>query len=394
MTTTDELPTLGPTRRHRPVRPRVPVFLQVVLAVFAFVIVLVALVAAPRQSVTPSSRTVVGVEELVRLTGPTGTNIEVLARIDTGASSSSIDTNLAKSLGFDLENADRVAVASSLGRERRPVVNVAMQLAGTVVPARMNVNDRTRRSNLVLLGRDDLRSFHVAVGDRLLTSPGDTRAPRALQVLLAQAPALGPTELLAILPLAALFIVVLRVVVGLATLGTFSPVLLALGYTQAGLTLGLMLTAAMFAFGFVAEPLLRRFRLPRVARLATLIGVVTVGLLTVQELAGLSGASDSWGAALPVVVTAVTLERMWETWDTEGVLTAKEGLITLAVAVVATLMMVTPFARALVERSPLQLALVCTALAFLVGSYRGLRLLEIRRFRRAARALPHSEGPI
>ncbi len=211
MTTTDELPTLGPTRRHRPVRPRVPVFLQVVLAVFAFVIVLVALVAAPRQSVTPSSRTVVGVEELVRLTGPTGTNIEVLARIDTGASSSSIDTNLAKSLGFDLENADRVTVASSLGRERRPVVNVAMQLAGTVVPARMNVNDRTRRSNLVLLGRDDLRSFHVAVGDRLLTSPGDTRAPRALQVLLAQAPALGPAELLAILPLAALFIVVLRV---------------------------------------------------------------------------------------------------------------------------------------------------------------------------------------
>ncbi len=171
--------------------------------------------------------------------------------------------------------------------------------------------------------------------------------------------------------------------------------LLALGYTQAGLTLGLMLTAAMFAFGFVAEPLLRRFRLPRVARLATLIGVVTVGLLTVQELAGLSGASDSWGAALPVVVTAVTLERMWETWDTEGVLeAAKEGLITLAVAVVATLMMVTPFARALVERSPLQLALVCTALAFLVGSYGGLRLLEIRRFRRAARALPHSEGPI
>ncbi len=294
-----------------------PPVLQVVVAVFAFVIVLVALIAAPRQSVTPSSRTVVGVEEFVRLTGPTGTNIEVLARIDTGASSSSIDTNLAKSLGFDLENADRVTVASSLGRERRPVVNVAMQLAGTVVPARMNVNDRTRRSNLVLLGRDDLRSFHVAVGDRLLTSPGDTRAPRALQVLLAQAPALGPAELLAILPLAALFIVVLRVVIGLATLGTFSPVLLALGYTQAGLTLGLMLTTAMFAFGFAAEPLLRRFRLPRVARLATLIGVVTVGLLTVQELAGLTGASDSWGAALPVVVTAVTLERMWETWDTE-----------------------------------------------------------------------------
>ncbi len=73
---------------------------------------------------------------------------------------------------------------------------------------------------------------------------------------------------------------------------------------------------------------------------------------------------------------------------------AKEGLITLAVAVAATLMMVTPFTRALLERSPLQLALVCSALAFLVGCYRGLRLLEIRRFRHAARALPRSEGPI
>lgn len=193
---------------------------------------------------------------------------------------------------------------------------------------------------------------------------------------------LGPTGLLAVLPLAVLIIVVLRVVLGVTTLGTFSPVLLAIGYGQAGLVPGLALTVGMFVLGFVLQPVLRRARLPRVVRLAALVGMVAVALVSLQEYGGLGPAADSWGAALPVVVTAVIVERLWETWDSDGALDAvRDAAVTLAVAAMVAVVMLTPVVRALAETVPVELALVCTALTLAAGGYRGLRVDELMRFR-------------
>ena len=95
--------------------------------------------------------------------------------------------------------------------------------------------------------------------------------------------------------------------------------LLAIGYSQSGLVPGVLLTVSMFVLGFAVQPLLRRLRLPRVVRLAALIGVVTVALLSLQQLGVASGPVDSWAASLPVVVTAIIIERLWETWELDGV---------------------------------------------------------------------------
>ncbi len=359
---------------------------QVLLGFASVVVVVGAVVLSPRVDVARRPQHVIGTQELVRVTGPTGETVEVVARIDTGAVSSSIDDDLADRLGFDLENAETVTIASSLGREERPVVFGALQLAGEEKATRFNVADRSQRSNLVLVGRDDIRGFQVVVGQRLLSTPGEETAPSALRTLFSQGPALGPQSLLEVLPLAALIIVLLRVVVGLNTLGTFAPILLATGYTQAGLTRGLLITAVIFVVGVAVQPLLRRFRLPRVARLAMLIGLVVMVLLGLQEITGMTGAADSWGAALPVVVTAVMIERLWETWDLEGAGDAiKEALVTLAVAVLVTLLIVAPFTRLVAEAAPIAFALACTIWAGLAGGYRGLRLVELMRFWPAAR---------
>lgn len=303
------------------------------------------------RSASGSTLPTIGEQETVRITGPTGKTIEAIARVDTGASASSIDEDMARKLGFDLKNAEMVTIQSSLGREKRPAVVGVVQIAGQAFASRLSVTDRSERSNPVLLGRSDLTGFQVQVGQRLLTTPGEERTPSALGALLAEASAPGPSELLALLPLAALVVVLLRVVVGIQTLGIFSPVLLAFGYTQAGLFAGLLLTALMIALGFASQPLLRRFRLPRVARLTVLIGLVTVVLLAVQEFAG-PGATTSWGAALPVVVTAVILA---------------------------------PTVRGLAETVPLPLAITCAIWAAVIGTYRGLRLTELARFGSTAR---------
>ena len=363
-----------------------PVLVRVLLAVVALAVLVVGIVLLPDRSVDTSATPLIGEQETVRVTGPTGQTLEAIARIDTGASASSIDEDMARELGFDLENAETVTVVSSLGRESRPLVVGVVQIAGQAFASRLNVTDRSERSNAVLLGRADLTGFQIQVGQQLLTTPGEAREPSTFGALLAEAPALGPLELLALLPLAALIVVLLRVVVGVQTLGTFSPVLLALGYTQAGLAAGLLLTTVMIALGFAAQPLLRRFRLPRIARLAVLIGIVTVVLLAVQQLAG-PGDTTSWGAALPVVVTAVILERLWETWDLDGSRNAAiEAGLTVGVAVLVTTLLLAPTIRGLAETVPLPLAVACAIWAAVVGTYRGLRLTELARFGSAARA--------
>ncbi len=224
---------------------KVPVAAQVAVAAASLILILVGVLAAPSTSVAdPDPRAIIGNKELVRITGPTGETVEAVARVDTGAKSTSIDRRMAENLGFDLEGADTVRIVSSLGEDERPVVPAALQIAGDAFATRVNVADRSERSTPVLLGRDDLRRFRISVGEQLLTTPGEPQAPSALGSLLAQSSALGPTALLAVLPLATLVIVVLRVVFGLQLLGAFSPVLLAIGYSQAGLVPGVMLRSA------------------------------------------------------------------------------------------------------------------------------------------------------
>lgn len=369
-----------PVRRRPAALLRTPALVQVLLAVGALAVLAVSVLLTPDRAAPGGATTTIGEQELVRITGPNGRTVEAVARIDTGASASSLDTAIAEDLGFDLDGADTVTVGSSLGREERPVVHGALQLAGTPAAARFTVTDRSERSNPVLLGRTELTGLQVVVGQRMLTTPGEARAPSTLATLLSQAPALGPLQLLALLPLAVLVVVLLRVFVGVTTLGTFSPVLLAIGYTQSGLVAGLGLTVVIVAAGFVAQPLLRRYRLPRVARLAVLVAVVSTALVAITQVAG-AGTGAIWGTALPVVVTAVLVERLWETWDLDGWRdAARDAAATTAVALLVTALLLAPIVRDLAATAPLALATACAIWAGVAGTYRGLRLSELIRF--------------
>lgn len=141
-----------------------------------------------------SGKRVIGTVEKVRLIGKDGKEIEVEAKIDTGADSSSIDTELAKQLGFedvlkafeekiagrdilrelskeDREKlfaeipglADTVPVKSSHGYSYRPKVLLSLVLDTIALPAKVSVIDRSHLEYQAIIGRKHLRKFLIDV---------------------------------------------------------------------------------------------------------------------------------------------------------------------------------------------------------------------------------------
>lgn len=365
----------------------------VVAAVYIVAVSVFAVLSTPVDGIADANQTLLGSRETVRVMVPDGTALdgtalEGRATIDTGASRSSIDRRVADALSIDLRDAETVTVESALGREERPLVTVDLQIADTNHRAEVTVADRSGLADDILIGRDLLGDFLVTTGQTDLTSPGTSTAPGPVESLLAATTSpVEPGSLLALMPLGALTVVVARYVLGVSTLGTFTPVLLTLSFLQAGIVPSVVLTVGVIAVGLAVEPVLRRLRTPRVARLAMLIGVSSALLLALQEV-GQLGDVGSWGAAFPLVVAAGLVERVYEVWTSDGLRDAlTDTAVTLLVATAVTPLLLAPPVRMLAEQAPWALAVAAVIASGVVGSYRGLRLSELSRFRRAAEAV-------
>ena len=105
----------------------------------------------------------IGASEEIKVRGMDGKRVPVMAKIDTGAWSSSIDKQFAKVLG--LTEKDNILwygkKISAMGEERRPTIGVTFRLAGRKIATKMSVADRRRLTYKVLLGRSDLNGFLV-----------------------------------------------------------------------------------------------------------------------------------------------------------------------------------------------------------------------------------------
>ena len=141
-----------------------------------------------------SGKRVIGSVEKVKLIGKDGVEIEVEAKIDTGADSTSIDTGLAKQLGFEEtlqafeekiagrdvlkelskeeretlfanipDLADTVPVLSSHGTSYRPKILVSLILDTVTIPAKVSVISRSHLEYPVIIGRKHLQKFLIDV---------------------------------------------------------------------------------------------------------------------------------------------------------------------------------------------------------------------------------------
>ncbi|WP_300014157.1 hypothetical protein [Pseudonocardia sp.] len=209
-----------PTSPPLPALPRrLPAAATVLLAAAALVAALLLALLMPGGPATTDDRAEVGEVELVRVTGPGGAAVVVPAQISTGVAGSSIDTVLADELGLPRNDADRVTVTSAYGVQIRDRVPATVQLAGQARSTRLVAVDREPGEPELVIGRSELGGLVVVAGERFLSDPGTAREAPALGALLASSTALDALQVLALIPVAALLVVLLRTVVGLQTLG-------------------------------------------------------------------------------------------------------------------------------------------------------------------------------
>ena len=193
-------------------------------------------------------------------------------------------------------------------------------------------------------------------------------------------------RILLMVPIGAFIMLLLRNLVGVKTYGTFMPVLIALAFRETALVAGVSLFVVVVGFGLLVRFYLERLRLLLVPRLTAILILVVLLMAAVSVLSNRLGLEVGLSVALfPMVIMAMTIERMSVAWDERGAGTAiREGVGTLIVAALAYLVMSWQPLEHLVFVYP-ETLLVLFAFALLLGRYSGYRLNELLRFRALAR---------
>jgi hypothetical protein len=108
---------------------------------------------------TESKIVIKAVEKVILLSSANSKKF-INARIDTGATQSSIDVRLARELGFN-KQVGHVNVISANGIKIRPLIEVDYELSGKKIKSTFTLADRSNLNYLVLIGRNDLKGFLV-----------------------------------------------------------------------------------------------------------------------------------------------------------------------------------------------------------------------------------------
>lgn len=193
-------------------------------------------------------------------------------------------------------------------------------------------------------------------------------------------------KVLLLVPVGAFIMLILRNIIGIKTYGTFMPVLVALAFRETALVAGITLFVLVVGAGLLFRFYLERLRLLLVPRLTAILILVVLLMALISILANRLGLEVGLSVALfPMVIMAMTIERMSVAWDERGAGTAiREGVGTIIVAALAYLVMSWDRLEHLIYVYP-EFLLWLFAASLLLGRYSGYRLTELFRFRALAR---------
>ena len=188
-------------------------------------------------------------------------------------------------------------------------------------------------------------------------------------------------SLILMVPLGALLVVFMRTFVGVQTFGTFMPILIAISFRETQLLWGVILFTVIVFIGLLIRLYLERLRLLLIPRLAAILVVVVILMLLISFTTSQLGLDRLLSISLfPMVILAMTIERMSITWEESGAQTALiQGFGSLIVACLGYLVMTNQHLIYLMFAFP-EFLLVVLGICIWMGRYTGYRISELFRF--------------
>ncbi len=188
-------------------------------------------------------------------------------------------------------------------------------------------------------------------------------------------------KMILLLPIGALIVVIMRLLVGIRTSGTFMPILIALALIQTTLLTGIIIFLTVVGTGLLIRSYLSRLNLLFVARISAVIIVVIAIIASISIISNKLGLDQAMTVTFfPMIILSWTIERMSVLWEEDG---PREVFIqgggSLLTAVIAYLFMTNRTIEYLTFNFP-ELMLVNLALILILGQYTGYRLSELYRF--------------
>lgn len=190
--------------------------------------------------------------------------------------------------------------------------------------------------------------------------------------------------MLLLFPLVAALVAFSRQVIGLVGFGMLIPVLVTAAFLSTGVFAGLLLFLLVLGTATVARLVLKRIRIPYLPRLAMVVWSVSlVTLLILLVAPSLSIDKLASIGIFPILLMVMLAESFVETqitrtWSTAALMTTE----TLGIALLGYGIVTMPVVQNFALTNPFWTVLLTLLLDYLIGRYKGLRIMEVWRFRK------------
>lgn len=188
-------------------------------------------------------------------------------------------------------------------------------------------------------------------------------------------------KVLLMIPLGALVVTFFRVVIGIPTFGTFTPILLALAFREVSVWIGLGCLGLMLFLGLCVRAVLDFFHILVIPRISVIVTTVVMMTLAIM----MSGYALGYQKVLfislfPLIIITWMIERFSVLQVEDGTFSALKAVLgTTVVALAGYYVMNLPYLKNYLFAFP-ELMFVCLGILLILGRYTGLRLLELPRF--------------
>lgn len=322
---------------------------------------------------------ILGDKENIIILSPKGP-VALVAKIDTGADFSSIDSALADSLGL-LHNPLKRRVSNAQGVQVRDTATLDFVVGNQEMNTIVSLADRTQLSTDMIIGRSELQGFMVDPNRQFLNEPKTMLQKPTWTSYFIRAANRSLSKQIIILPILAVFVVVFRLLLGVRTFGVFGPVVIALSLIlmQPNVIQGILIYVVLISVGVALKLLVfSKMQVPNVVEMFLIMSSIVL-MLVIFSFLPLSFQLTATTVFFPLIITTHLVERFSRIAEDQQVsfavtLLAETFVVALLLTFIGTFMVNLSMGTIWI------LFGIAIPVAIATGNYTGLRLNELIRF--------------